>query len=182
MKIKISDLTFPPINVWKEDNKLKVKSEGDYNERASRLFGYHLLDKRLIKSNRTTTPIELCDLLAIRNQLIHVKHRKGGSSGLIHLFSQGSISAELLLGDKEFRKATGALLKKVSPPLKNIIPLNKFRCDEVEIIFLILGDDSETLKDNLPFFSKVNLSKTYENLTKKVFNVTIAGADNIQLP
>lgn len=40
-EIKISDLTFPPINIWKEDNKLKVKSEGDYNETASRLFGYH---------------------------------------------------------------------------------------------------------------------------------------------
>lgn len=180
-KIKISNLSFPPINVWEEDNKLKIESEGDYNQRASDLLGYHLLDKRLIKSNRVTTSIELCDLLTIKKQFIHVKHRKGGSSGLSHLFSQGSVSAELLLSDREFRIATCALLENVSPLLKDIIPIDTFRSDEIEIIFLILGEDSKTLKDNLPFFSKVNLSKTYENLTQKGFKITIAGADKVQL-
>lgn len=103
-EIKISDVIFPSINVWEKDKRLEIESEGDYNKRISSLLNYHLLDKKLVKSNRTTTSIELCDLLTIKKQFIHVKHKKGGSSGLSHLFAQGSVSAEILLGDKEFKK------------------------------------------------------------------------------
>lgn len=174
-EIKVSNLSFPPIKVWKEDTKLKTEREDDYNKRVSEELGYHLLDKRLIKSDKATTAIELCDLLTNNKQFIHVKHRKS-SSDLSHLFAQGRVSAELLLSDIEFRRKTRSILKKVAPCLEETISLDKFKSDEVEIIFLILGEDSTTLKDNLPFFSKVNLSQTYESLTQRRFKVTIAGA------
>jgi uncharacterized protein (TIGR04141 family) len=61
-----------------------------YNERAAFAHGYYLLDKKLVKSTRTTTAIELCDLLTSNREFVHVKHRKGGSAGLSHLFSQGT--------------------------------------------------------------------------------------------
>lgn len=81
-QIEISSLVFPKVYVWDEvsDGKIKsrIESEGDYNERASATHGYHLLDKKLIKTNRTTTSVELCDLMTDNKQLIHVKHRKGG--------------------------------------------------------------------------------------------------------
>jgi uncharacterized protein (TIGR04141 family) len=115
-------------------------------------------------------------------QYIHVKHRKGGSAGLSHLFAQGSVSAEILLGDKSFRIATRKVLKRVNDGLQHTVPLNNFKSDGVEVVFLILGEDSTTLKDNLPFFSKVNLSKAYESLSQRGFTVQIAGAGTISKP
>ena len=180
-RIKISKLTFPTVYIWDEidgkEKKSKIETEGDYNARAASTSGYYLLDKKLIKSNRTTTSIELCDLMTDKKQFIHVKHRKGGSAGLSHLFAQGSVSAEILLGDKEFRIETRKVLKKVHDSLQDCVPLNNFKSDGVEIVFLILGEDSANLKDNLPFFSKVNLSKAFENLSQRGFEVTIAGVD-----
>lgn len=185
-KINISPLKFPKVYTWTEikdgKNKQIIEAEGDYNKRASDKFNYHLLDKKLIKSNRTTTSIELCDLMTNDKDFIHVKHRKGGSAGLSHLFAQGSVSAEILLGDADFRKQTRKILKKVHDGLQDSVPINNFKSDGVNIVFLILGEDSITLKNNLPFFSKVNLSKAFENLSQRGFGVTIAGVDTEPKP
>jgi len=185
-QIPISSLPFPEVYTWSEvvdgKTKDKIETEGDYNERAANTHSYHLLDKKLIKSNRTTTSIELCDLMTANNQYIHVKHRKGGSAGLSHLFAQGSVSAEILLGDKEFRKATRKVLKRVCNGLQNAVPLDSFKSDGVEVVFVILGEDSSTLKDNLPFFSKVNLTKAFESLSQRGFDVQIAGVGTLPKP
>lgn len=185
-QIPISILPFPEVYTWSEvvDGKVKdkIETEGDYNKRAANTHSYYLLDKKLIKSNRTTTSIELCDLMTANKQYIHVKHRKGGSAGLSHLFAQGSVSAEILLGDKEFRKETRKVLKRVSNGLQNTVPLDNFKSDGVEIVFVILGEDSSTLKDNLPFFSKVNLSKAFESLSQRGFEVQIAGVGTVLKP
>lgn len=185
-QINISTLPFPRVYVWEEtkDGKLKskIETEGDYNTRVANDHSYHLLDRKLIKSNRTTSPIELCDLMTNGNQFIHVKHRKGGSAGLSHLFAQGSVSAEILLGDKEFRKKARTVLKGVSNGLQASVPLDNFKSDGVEVVFLILGEDSTSLKSNLPFFSKVNLSKAFENLSQRGFKVTISGVSTEPKP
>ncbi|NDW17249.1 hypothetical protein GTQ48_17170 [Alteromonas genovensis] len=185
-QIPISSLPFPEVYTWSEvvdgKTKDKIETEGDYNERAANTHSYHLLDKKLIKSNRTTTSIELCDLMTANKQYIHVKHRKGGSAGLSHLFAQGSVSAEVLLGDKEFRKATRKALKRVCNGLQNTVSLDNFKSDGVEVVFVILGEDSSTLKDNLPFFSKVNLSKAFESLSQRGFAVQIAGVGTVPKP
>lgn len=191
-KIKVACLDFPKVYTWEETptkgkNKGKVvekiETEGDYNERAASEKGYFVLDKKLVKSGRTTTSIELCDLLTVDSQFIHVKHRKGGSAGLSHLFAQGNVAAEIMLGDREFRKAARSVIRnKVSPKVVETVPLEKFESTDVEVVFLILGEDSRSLKENLPFFSKVNLTKTFENLTQKGFKVTIAGVDKEAKP
>lgn len=86
-----------------------------------------------------------------------------------------------MLGDKDFRVAARDVIrKKVSKDVVNVVPVNKLDSSKVEIVFLILGEDSSTLKDNLPFFSKVNLTKTYENLSQKNFTVTIAGVGKVE--
>jgi uncharacterized protein (TIGR04141 family) len=182
-QIPISSLPFPEIYTWSEvvDGKTrnKIETEADYNKRAANKHSYHLLDKKLIKSNRTTTPIELCDLMTANKQYIHVKHRKGGSAGLSHLFAQGSVSAEILLGDREFRKKTRKVLKDACNGLQDAVPLDNFRSDDVKVVFVILGEDSSTLKKNLPFFSKVNLSKAFESLSQRGFSVEIAGVGTL---
>ena len=175
-KIPICDLEFPTVFTWVEDDKSKIEAEGDYNERAANNHGYNLLDKKLIKTNRTTSAIELCDLMTNDKHLVHVKHRKGGSAGLSHLFAQGGVSAEVLLGDKDFRKEARKVIRKVNAALVNSVPLDNFKSDGFEIVFLILGEDSSTIKDNLPFFSKVNLTKAYENLSQRGYKVSVCGA------
>lgn len=174
--VPISNLPFPAVEVWEEGGKSKIESEGDYNIRAATAHGYFLLDKKLVKTNRTTSPIELCDLLTPAKQLVHVKHRKGGSAGLSHLFAQGDVSAEIMLGDKAFRKKARTVLRGVNPAARDLVPLNTIKSADYEIVFLILGEDSATLKQNLPFFSRVNLTKVFENLTQRGFRVSIAGA------
>ncbi|MBJ9695821.1 TIGR04141 family sporadically distributed protein [Burkholderia cenocepacia] len=173
--VQISTLAFPAVEVWDEGGKSKIESEGDYNTRAAAAHGYFLLDKMLVKTDRTTSPIELCDLLTPAKQLVHVKHRKGGSAGLSHLFAQGGVSAEIMLGDKAFRKKARTVLRNVNPAARDLVPLDNLRSADYEIVFLILGEDSATLKQNLPFFSKVNLSKAFENLTQRGFRVSVAG-------
>ncbi|AXW60599.1 hypothetical protein CJO94_00060 [Ralstonia solanacearum] len=174
--VQISTLTFPAVEVWDDGGESKIESEGDYNTRAAAAHGYFLLDKKLVKTDRATSPIELCDLLTPTKQLVHVKHRKGGSAGLSHLFAQGGVAAEIMLGDKAFRKKARTVLRNVNPAARDLVPLDNLRSADYEIVFLILGEGSATLKQNLPFFSKVNLSKAFENLTQRGFRVSIAGA------
>lgn len=85
------------------------------------------MDKKLVKSSRTTTSIELCDLADVKNKvLIHAKHRKGGSSGLSHLFAQASVASELILGDEEFRAAAREVIEShYGSAAKRLIPAKK---------------------------------------------------------
>jgi uncharacterized protein (TIGR04141 family) len=174
--IQISTLQFPAVEVWEENGESKIEAEGAYNTRAAAVHGYFLLDKKLVKTDRATSSIELCDLLTPNKQFVHVKHRKGGSAGLSHLFAQGGVAAEIMLGDKAFRKKARTVLRAVNPAARDLMPLDSLRSAEYEIVFLILGEGSATLKQNLPFFSKVNLSKAFESLSQRGFRVSIAGA------
>lgn len=177
--IKVSDIPFPCIEVWEEGEKKKIEAEGDYNERVAVSLDCYLLDKKLVKCSKTTSPIELCDLLTKDKKLIHVKHRKGGSAGLSHLFAQGSISAEVMLGDRAFRKEARKVLRRISNSAHELIPIDGLKSSDYEIVFLILGDTNLSVKENLPFFSKVNLTLAFENLSQRGYEVKIAGAEKV---
>ncbi len=177
--IDLSDIAFPGVEIWEEDELRKIEAEGDYNQRVAGDLGCHLLDKRLVKCSKTTSPIELCDLLTNEKQLIHVKHRKGGSAGLSHLFAQGSVSAEVMLGDRAFRKEARRVLRRIDSDARDLVPIDGLNSADYEIVFLILGDANASVKGNLPFFSKVNLTRVYEGLSQRGFKVKIAGAEKV---
>ncbi|HCR1275786.1 TPA: TIGR04141 family sporadically distributed protein [Pseudomonas aeruginosa] len=181
-QIAVSPLRFPQIHTWEERNKSKIEAEGDYNIRAAQAHSYYLLDKRLIKSNKSTSSVELCDLLTSAKQFIHVKHRKGGSAGLSHLFAQGSVAAEILLGDRDFRKSARKVLATFGNAARDLVPIDNFKSSDYEVVFLILGDEPTTVKDNLPFFSKVNLVRAYDNLSQRGYTVSISAASKIERP
>jgi uncharacterized protein (TIGR04141 family) len=180
--VKESTLIFPDVETYvaakgkkaKKSSGISVEAEGAYNERVSKSCGYHLLDRKLIKPRTGASSIELCDLLSNKGEFIHAKHKKGGSAGISHLFAQGRIAAELMLSDKEFRKGARS---KLAGAHKSLVPLDKFDPSKSEIVFLVLGDKSSDVKNNLPFFSKVNLWVTYLSLTQRNFEVSIAGAN-----
>lgn len=76
------------------------RTEYDYNCYVAAQSGgrYLCLDKnrRVRDPLGARSPLEICDLLGPRNELIHVK-RAEGSMPLSHLFSQGLISAQSLV-------------------------------------------------------------------------------------
>ena len=176
-EIKVSDIPFPEVERWEIGGKKEIEAEGDYNTRVAAALGFHLLDKKLVKCSKTTTPIELCDLFTPSKQLIHVKHKKGGSAGLSHLFAQGSVSAEVMLGDRAFRKAARQVAGKVHASARELLPLDGLRSADYEIVFLVLGEKADGVKDRLPFFSKVNLTRAFENLSQRGFMVRVGGAE-----
>ncbi|WP_205950696.1 TIGR04141 family sporadically distributed protein [Pantoea stewartii] len=159
-------------------NIVSLESEGDYNARVAKANKYLLMDKKLVKSSRTTTSIELCDLADVKNKiLIHAKHRKGGSSGLSHLFAQASVASELILGDEEFRAAAREVIEtNHGSAAKRLIPARKINSGKFEIVLLVLGCEPGDLLKGLPFFSKVNLINMYSNLTQRGLKVTVASA------
>ncbi|KEO71662.1 DUF6119 family protein [Anditalea andensis] len=178
LSIDISNITFPEVlksnSLIEGESICFIESEKDYNLRASIELSCHNLDAKLIRSKMVSTPIEICDLLMQDKKLIHVKHRKGGSAGLSHLFSQGFVSAETILSDRAFRISARKVLKKVGADLE-LIPLDKFKSENYEIVYLVLGFKDD-IRKTLPFFSKINLYRTYKELTQRGFKVSLAGA------
>jgi uncharacterized protein (TIGR04141 family) len=98
---------------------LRGETEGNYNERVASVNGLALLDKRLIRIAGQSA-IEACDLFSSDGHFIHVKHRKGGSAPLSHLFGQALVSAECLVREPEFRtKLRESLMNQLQRSLQS---------------------------------------------------------------
>lgn len=161
--------------------------EGEYNALAANSSdSFLLLDKKTVKLTSQTSPIEACDLLTTDGAFIHVK-RKLGSSSLSHLFAQGSVSADLLLMSQDFRTA---LDKKIEAAeieraeatgdngFKNRFPRTTAKTvnpKDHEIVYAVAASwKGRTLAQALPFFSKINLRRHVEELTRMGYKVTFA--------
>lgn len=83
-----------------------------YNIAAAKDPALLLLDRQTVRIPARTTAIEICDLLSIDRQLIHVK-RHLGSTDLSHLFAQGLVSAQLLQSSVDFRRAAEQKIREV---------------------------------------------------------------------
>ena len=150
-------------------------SEGDYNVLAANSSGnYLLMDKHNVITARKTSPIEVCDLLTMDRQLVHVK-RKFSSATLSHLFSQGETSGRLLVDSSEFRAAVRAKIPATSVQFRQLFDEGRFRAGDFEIVYGIIADwGGGGLADRLPFFSKVNLWHRAQQLRRIGYNVTYA--------
>ncbi len=153
-----------------------LESEPAYNQRVARENrSMALLDRKTARCRGTTTGIEVCDLLSQNRDLIHVKHRKGGSSSLSHLFAQGRMSGEALLRDADFREDARRHLRRIRPSLERRIPVDKPDPGGYCVVFAILGGDEDHPGEGLPFFSQLNLVRTYEALVALGYRVGVIG-------
>jgi uncharacterized protein (TIGR04141 family) len=155
---------------------VRGEAEGTYNERAATGGGMALLDKQLVRL-AGQTGIEPCDLLSPNGHFIHVKHRKGGSGPLSHLFGQALVSAECLVGESEFREK---LREKLNPQFAGLITEPPVASNHPIVLGLITkasvpGHPAR----HLPFFSKVYLRQTVRRLTSMSFDVYV---DEIPTP
>lgn len=157
-------------------SKGRLEPEGTYNARiAKSSTSLALLDKRTAKCKTTSTPIEFCDILTNDRQIIHVKHRKGGSSSLSHLFAQARVSSEAFVADEEFREGIRKHLQTVAPSFTPLVPKGRPSASDYTVLFAILGGYSGHPGEGLPFFSQLNLVRTREAIASMGFAVSIAG-------
>ncbi len=157
------------------------QKEEDYNRSAADpsvgLYNFDLPSLR-IRPSGARDSIEFCDLLWVpqgQNQLteiIHVKKRYR-SSILSHLFSQGLISAQVFLQDREYRNALRHRVSSQYPSLNiAIIPLTRPNAARYRVVYAVVGvKNANSLQDALPFFSQVNLSNHAAQLRLLGFEV-----------
>jgi uncharacterized protein (TIGR04141 family) len=159
-----SNVTLPPY---------QDASEGHYNIRAASINpDFYSLDAQQIMFGGGHSSIEFCDLYCRTKKIIHVK-RYSGSSTLSHLFSQGTVSAEIFLSDSGFRSNVNELLPDTH---KFTDPLIRPNPQEFEVVYAIVSKSANPL--NLPFFSKVNLRNAFNRLNLMGFDCKLNKIQN----
>ncbi|MEU7100383.1 DUF6119 family protein [Streptomyces longwoodensis] len=126
------------------------EKEGEYNERVAEKHGWVLLDKDNYYIGGPSQKIEICDLLTKDMHLICVK-QQSSSATLSHLFSQGSVSAELYRGEPDYK---ARIYRDASEHWNEAI---EEPSDGPVIVYAIANDRTGDLADNLFFFSKISL-------------------------
>ncbi len=163
-KIPISDVTLPdcPFD----------KNEGAYNEMvANSNADFCLMDRKLLSVENGPKQIEACDIFTRDKKMIHVKN-KGQSAQLSHLFSQGKVSAECFVSDMAFRKQVSDIVEeKFGTAVFDYT--QKPQSDEFEIVYAIIDTKSSSIEAKLPFFSKVNLMITAQELDRMHFRFSV---------
>jgi len=160
-------------------------TEGEYNAyAASRDSRYILLDKATVKVSGHASPVEICDLLSDDGDFIHIKG-KLRSSALSHLFTQGYVSADLLVRSPDYRrkvrKKVETVLSGESDEVRESFAGVLSRLDEdafspkdFRIVYGIIADwDDRSASAALPYSSKVNLRLHAEDLKRMGFKVAL---------
>ncbi len=173
--IRYSSVKLPPS--WRElDSKGRLREidEGAYNEHASTPTNHLLLDKRNVIVPGRTSPVEVCDILTLNKQLVHVK-RKFLSNALSHLFAQGHVSTRLLKASEAFRARVREKIGNDSPDFQDLFAEDDIVAADWEVVYAIIGPwNNEPPSVKLPFFSKVNLRDFKYRLRLMGFEVTLA--------
>lgn len=146
------------------------KNEGDYNAKIAESDNqFCCMDgpKNVIPHGGGYSKIEFCDLLTKDKKIIHVKHY-GGSSVLSHLFSQGVVSGELFIADKDFRQKVN---EKLSDSHKIDNAESRPNASDYEVIFAIISSSDKDLE--IPFFSKVSLRNAKRRLETYGYKVAL---------
>lgn len=159
--------------------------EKDYNELAAHSSpNLLLMDRRLVKVAVHTTHVEVCDILSDDGCFIHVKRKTDGSSSLSHLFAQGFVSADLLVGPAEYRKEALKMIRKAEKDrakkegddsfIGRFESFSETHVDaaKCEVVFAMLGKWSGGL-ETLPFFSKVMLRQIIDDLKRRNVKVSV---------
>lgn len=152
------------------------RNENEYNQELSKILGGDCLDRKLIPM-QGYDKVELCDVLLVesdaedkgkKNIFIHVKRKHGGSSGLSHLFQQGSVSLTLLnSGDKDFL----AGIKKENGNFDKSL--------HAVVHYLIIGNKPS---DSIPLFARISLFNTIKDIESRGADICWSVVDPVGNP
>lgn len=130
--------------------------------------GFIVLDRKLAKCEEAGHPIEICDIITKKRELIHVKRKAGGSATFSHLFLQGRNSAFALLRDQQFRNEGRAHLQKIDKKEVKRIPKATPKPSTFKVIYAVMGDfKNKSFVDSLPFFSQMSLMAVAQELHER---------------
>jgi uncharacterized protein (TIGR04141 family) len=152
----------------------KNDHENIYNKKVARNDNaYQCLDGGVNQTNLIGKgKIEFADLVKSDKHLVHVK-KYGASAVLSHLFSQGFVSADLLLTDRSFRKEVNL---KLIDSHKSVVSEDDPNPSEYTIVYAI-GTSKANLK--LPFFSIINYKNIKKQLSLYHYNVLLVKISQI---
>jgi len=134
-----------------------------------------LMDQKFVVPTDARTKIEVCDIFTRGRQFVHIKPYKS-SSTLSHLFSQGTVSADLFQNDPGFRKTAKEIVEKDSRTIARLIPGAKsIETRDFEIIYaVIMANNGVTpWQKRLPFFAKLNLRQATTLLRNRGYKVFV---------
>lgn len=170
----------PPTNV-KLPEARPGETEAHYNTRLAESSPQHLLklDGSIKRPGGATSGIEFCDVFSDQGELIHVK-RKARSSGLSHLFAQGSVSASTFINDGAFRTQVRQLIEKVAAEESRetwlgLVPRADEKVDRsrYRVTYAVIANSTREGCGWLPFFSKLNLMQQGRQLLTMGFSVAV---------
>lgn len=137
--------------------KWKAKeSEGSYNARLDQTK-FCIYDKKLFsdKAPSSTSKIEVCDAFDKKNKRLVCVKKYSGSATLSHLFSQGSVSLQLLADYEKYRKF---FCKRTNEHFstKEFKPEN-LNVSDYSVVYAIATARTSAFSKFIPFFSKINI-------------------------
>ncbi|WP_206854675.1 TIGR04141 family sporadically distributed protein [Candidatus Enterococcus mangumiae] len=145
--------------------------EDDYNKRiCDSSDDYELLDSKNYRvPGYSYSQIEPCDILTRDKKFIHVK-KSDSSSKLSHLFSQGTVSAQLLSSDSEFRNHIN---KQVKEKLGKTFLKANAQNQDYEVVYAIVDKREKEIFEILPFFSMVSLAQSLDQLKQMQYKYSL---------
>lgn len=117
--------------------------------------------------------LEACDFFSKNGEFIHLKD--GHSSGPIsHLWAQGTVSAEALVSDAEFRKKLRSKVRSLGGGFEALLPLSTERVirENYKVVFGIMRKPYADGTLGIPFFSKVSFQVAAERIAQ--FGIPVA--------
>lgn len=149
-------------------------SETEYNLSVSQtVSGCLQMHSKTVFSPGRATPVEICDILTVDREFVHIK-RHLGSSDLSHLFAQGLVSAALLHDDPTTRDLMRRAIQEASGsnPAFEFIDADTIRPSDFLVVYGVIANwRGRSLAAALPFFSKVNLRTHVTELSRRGYGV-----------
>jgi uncharacterized protein (TIGR04141 family) len=160
-------MAFPPLHAG--------ETEQAYNQRVATSLTGLLMDRNTVPIGGGANRIEVCDIAFTDRTLVHAKKRSA-SSTLSHLWSQGTVALDALLGDAAFRIRVRDRIHSLDPSFDHLVNDGLVGADYT-VVYLLLGVDQGTQPwQALPFFSQVALSQAARTLRNMGASVALAGA------
>ncbi|WP_236789305.1 DUF6119 family protein [Amycolatopsis sp. GM8] len=164
-RIEEIDLAVPPWHLGENEN--------DYNERAARAKNWINMERHHMQLVDHYGRVEVCDLLNREFQFICVKKLKQ-SATLSHLFSQGSVSARLFHGRSALFNGSGDYQSYVRELHASEWPLAASERPSPTVVYAVGTERRGSVRELLPFFSRVNLANQAETITNLGYQVRVA--------
>lgn len=178
IKDNVPDLTQDLRLLTWDEKFLKENIEGRYGEERYNKWmgkerGYVVLDRKPYR-DIPGAQVEICDLLTANKELICVK-RMDGSDKMSHLFQQGSVSAQMIMDDENYRD-------KLMSKLRILDPNAEFgTASQWTVVYAVATGKSGELKDIMYFFAKTALKIHTQAIKGRGFKVAVVKINRIAL-